>query len=394
MNSKKLKKMVFILGFMAFWANGDNYAVAPLLIDIAKDLNIEIGKAALSVTAYMLSFGFFTILFGPLGDRYGKTRIINIAAFGTAIFSMLGAFAANLPYLIIVRAVNGAFGAGIFPVTMALVGESFDNAQRQNVIGKVMGMMFLGGASATAIGGALAYFGSWRFVYFIYGLAELVLAFTMLKTLEKSEPKIEKLNFTKVYTQALSNKELLTIVSIIFFMGFSIFGSFTYSGKFVQSITNYNILIVGLILSLFGIGTVIGGRKAGLVRKSLGNNFLIFAGVLGGISLILLSLTKSAALIACALFGFGVSFVFLQSTLVTTAQEKMPKLRGTAMSLASFNMFVGGGIGTFINGKVLNTFGIEKIYLLASVILFFVGILANLSIRLKTPSNNQIVKQN
>jgi len=87
------------LGIMAFFANGDNYAVAPLLINISKDLNLTISTAAMSVTAYMLTFGLFTILFGPLGDRYGKTKIINIAA----------------------------FGAGIFPVTMALVGESFDN---------------------------------------------------------------------------------------------------------------------------------------------------------------------------------------------------------------------------------------------------------------------------
>jgi len=382
MNSKKLQKMVFILGFMAFWANGDNYAVAPLLIDIAKDLNIEIGRAALSVMAYMLSFGLFTIMFGPLGDRFGKTKVINIAAFGTAIFSMLGAFATNLPYLIAVRAINGAFGAGIFPVTMALVGESAQASERQNTIGKVMGMMFLGGASATAIGGALAYFGSWRLVYFIYGLAELILALTMLKVLEKSGGKIDKLNFTKVYKEALSNTELLKIVSIIFLMGFSIFGSFTYSGKFVQSVTGYNILIVGLILSLFGIGTVIGGRKAGIVRKILSNKFLLSAGILGGISLLLLSYSNVPLLISVALFGFGLSFVFLQSTLVMKAQEVMPKLRGTAMSLASFNMFIGGGVGTFINGKILNNFGINKIYFIAALVLFTVGLIANVTVNL------------
>ncbi|WDC85759.1 MFS transporter [Caloramator sp. mosi_1] len=67
---------------------------------MAKDLNLKLTTAAISVTAYMLAFGVFTILFGPLGDRYGKTKIINIAAFGTAIFSMLGAFAFNLPSLI------------------------------------------------------------------------------------------------------------------------------------------------------------------------------------------------------------------------------------------------------------------------------------------------------
>jgi MFS family permease len=219
--------MVMVLSLMAFLANGDNYAVAPLLINIAKDLKIDIGSAALSVTAYMLAFGLFTIIFGPLGDRYGKTRIINVAAFGTAIFSMLGAFAFNLPSLIVLRAMNGAFGAGIFPVTMALVGESFEHENRQKAIGKVMGMMFLGGASATAIGGILAYFGSWRMVYFVYGLGELIIAFTMLKVLPNSPGVIDALNFTKVYKTALSNGNPVKVVATIFLVGFSVFGSFT-----------------------------------------------------------------------------------------------------------------------------------------------------------------------
>lgn len=341
MNSKKLNKMVLILGIIAFFANGDNYAVSPLLIDIARDLNISIGDAALSVTAYMLTFGLFTIVFGPLGDRYGKTKIINIAAFGTAIFSMLGTFAYNLPYLITVRALNGDFGAGIFPVTMALIGESFELEKRQGAIGKVMGMMFLGGASATAIGGAVAYFGSWRWVYFIYGFAELVIALFMVKYLEKTSGVIDKLNFGKVYGEALSNTKLISIVGTIFLVGFSVFGSFTYSGKYVQDKTGYNILIVGLILTIYGIATVIGGRKAPKIRMKMKNNFLVFAGVLGGASLLMFSISSSVAALGVALFGFGLSFVFLQSTLVSTAQQTMPKLRGTAMSLASSKTWQG-----------------------------------------------------
>lgn len=96
----KKEKMILVLGLMAFLANGDNYAAAPLIINIAQDLNLTISTAAISVTAYMLAFGAFTLLFGPLSDRFGKVKIINIAALGTAIFSMLGAFAFNLPSLI------------------------------------------------------------------------------------------------------------------------------------------------------------------------------------------------------------------------------------------------------------------------------------------------------
>lgn len=389
MDTKKRNVMVMILSLMAFFANGDNYAVAPLLINISKDLGISIGSAAISVTAYMLAFGLFTIIFGPLGDRYGKTKVINIAAFGTAIFSMLGAFAFNLPSLIVLRGMNGAFGAGIFPVTMALVGESFEASNRQKSIGKVMGMMFLGGASATAIGGILAYFSSWRTVYFVYGIAELVIALIMLKILPKSHSAISSLKFTEVYKTALANKTLVSIVGTIFLVGFSVFGSFTYSGKLIESRTGYTILSVGLILTLFGIATVIGGRKAHFVREKLKNKFLLFAGILGSLSLFIIALMKNPIYIGIGLFGFGLAFVFLQSTLVTKAQEAMPKLRGTAMSLASFNMFVGGGIGTFINGGILNNFSVEPIFAIAGVVMLLVGFIAT-KVILKNNVNDKL----
>jgi len=115
--------MILILGMMAFFCNGDNYAAAPLIVEIARDLHLDISQAALSISAYMLPFGFFTLLFGPIADRFGKARIINIAAFGTALFSGLGAVAFDLTSLSIIRAVNGAFAAAILPVAMSLIGD-------------------------------------------------------------------------------------------------------------------------------------------------------------------------------------------------------------------------------------------------------------------------------
>lgn len=73
------------------------------------------------------------------------------------------------------------------------------------------------------------------------------------------------------------------------------------------------------------------------------------------------------------IIGFGLAFVFLQSTLITAAQEMMPKLRGKAMSLASFSMFVGGGIGTTLNGKILEIYGIDKVFLTAGSILLIMA---------------------
>ncbi|MDZ7834359.1 MAG: MFS transporter [Alkalibacterium sp.] len=373
---KNKNQLILLLGLMAFLANGDNYAAAPLIINIAEDLGIQVNVAAYSVTAYMMSFGFFTLIFGPLSDRFGKVKVINIAALGTAAFSMLGALSFNLPSLIFFRAMNGAFGAGIFPVTMALVGQSFDDDNRHKALGKVMGLMFLGGATATAIGGALAYYGSWRIVYLVYGLSELILALIMLKILKRDEPVVQQLNFLKAYKEPVTNFRFMRLVFTIFFVGFSVFGSFTYSGKLLQDITGYNIFIVGLILSLFGVGTVIGGRIAPMLKKALNQKFLLLAAVIGGVSLFALANSANTWILGLSLFGFGTAFIFLQSTLISTAQEMLPKMRGTAMSLASFNMFVGGAVGTGINGQVMERFGAQTIFQNSAYIIFIVGIVA------------------
>lgn len=363
-----------LLGLMAFLANGDNYAAAPLLLNIARDLHFSVETAAMSVTAYMLAFGAFTLLFGPLSDRFGKVRVINTAALGTAVFSILGAFAFNLPSLIFFRAMNGAFGAGIFPVTMALVGQNFDDKSRHKALGKVMGFMFLGGATATAVGGALAYFGSWRLVYLVYGVGELILALLMRKLLERDEPVVTKLDYVSAYREPLGNFRFMRLVLTIFFVGFSVFGTFPYSGKLLQERTGYQLLSIGLILSLFGVGTVLGGRLAPKIKQRTGAGYFILAGVMGALSLYSLSASAKIYVIAPGLFFFGVAFIFFQSTLVAAAQEMLPQRKGTAMSMASFHMFVGGAVGTGVNANIISAYGISRIYLIASVLILAVGL--------------------
>ncbi|UCE65848.1 MAG: MFS transporter [Candidatus Zixiibacteriota bacterium] len=368
-------KMIMILGMMAFFCNGDNYAAAPLIVEIAKDLHLGISQAALSITAYMLPFGVFTLLFGPLSDRYGKARIINIAAFGTAIFSGLGAVANDLTSLSIIRSVNGVFAAAILPVTMSLIGDHLDGDPRkvQIALGKIFGIMFLGGASATVIGGTLAYIGSWRLVYLVYGFAELIIAFLMLKILERQHGAVSAFNLKDAYRDAFADSSLLKTVGIIFLMGFSVFGSFAYAGKFVEIRTGYNILLVGLILTFFGLATVFGGRKGGALRQKLGNKHLFLSGILACASWVFMGAWHSPVLLSLSLAGFGFGFIMIQPTLVAKAQQLMPKRRGTAMSLASFTMFTGGGIGTFLNGAILTEWGFESVFVIAGILILVAG---------------------
>lgn len=384
---KNERLLLFILGFMAFWVNGDNYAVAPLIINIARDFSVEVRIAAVSVTAYMLSFGLFTIFLGPLSERFGKSCILNITAFGTALFSILGGFAFNVPSLIAFRAFNGAFAAGIFPVTMALIGDIVPEERRQASIGRVMGMMFLGGASATLVGGFLAQFGSWRFVYIFYGVAELVVAFVMLRVLPKQTIEGRRINILSLYATALRNRPLVGTALTILLVGFAVFGTFTYTGAHLKEVFDLDVWVIGLVLTSFGLGTVVGGRIAPIVRSKLGAGFLPIAASGGIVALPVFGLVATPAVSVIALFIFGLSFVFLQSTLVMRAQSQLPALKGVAMSLASFHMFVGGAIGTAVNGRLFHATGAYTVaFVTAASTLLILAI-----INLRKPSGQEVV---
>ena len=64
-------------------------------------------------------------------------------------------------------------------------------------------MMFLGGASATAIGGTLAFIGLWRLVNLVYEIAEIIIAISMLKILEKQPGIVAGLNLQSAYGMRL-----------------------------------------------------------------------------------------------------------------------------------------------------------------------------------------------
>ncbi len=378
MDDKKRKYTVIILSIMVFLANGDNYASATLISSIAKDLGLTISAASISVTSYMLGFGLFTLIFGPLGDKYGKAKIVNIAATGTAIFSILGAVAFNLSSLVTFRLINGMFGSGIFPVALALIGEMFDDKDRHKAIAGVMSMGFLGSASATIIGGSISYLASWRMVYLVYGVGELILAIIMLKYLEKDRGVREHLELGKSYKMVLSDVKFMRLVALLFFIGFAVFGTFTYAGISLMDKTGYSILVVGFILASYGVGTVFGGKIASKLKMKLGANFLVLSGFIGFLSLILLSYTSNTPLIILSLFGFGISFIFIQSTLVSTLQVMLPTMKGTVMSLTSFNLFVGAAVGTSVNAKILEVSNMNRVYITAAIMIALIGIIASI----------------
>ena len=71
--------IIALLSAVAFTVVAVMTVTGPLLPLIATEFGRSVGQAGLIVTAFAVPYGAFQIVFGPIGDRYGKLRVIAIA---------------------------------------------------------------------------------------------------------------------------------------------------------------------------------------------------------------------------------------------------------------------------------------------------------------------------
>jgi predicted MFS family arabinose efflux permease len=372
------KRVIGLLGMAGFIVMADNWVVSPILPAISQNLNIDIARAGLLISAYMLPFGVFQIIFGPLADRYGKKQVI---AFSMALFTVatgLCALGAGLTDLGIYRALTGVFAASVMPVSLALIGDIFPMRERQGAIGTFMGISFLGQGLSMVIGGTIAYFLSWRGVFGLYAVLSLVPTLLLLKNY-KSIPSHKNPNslFLSPYVKLIGHSKSLFTYILVLLEGIFIIGSFSYIGAYISKVYHFNYFYIGLIMTAFGGCTVIGGKLSGKLAQAAGpRNILTIGLVLASLSGLMISrYGDSLVLLVCgvALLGFG--FIFTHSTLLTRATEFAQKARGAAMSLVAFCFMGGGGVGTAIGGRIIERSGLEELFLI-----YGLGLLATLAV--------------
>lgn len=380
----KKNRIIVLLGLAGFIVMADNWVVSPILPAISQNLNIDIAKAGLLITAYMIPFGFFQIVFGPLADRFGKKQVITFAIVMFTVATGLCALGSTLTNLMAFRALTGAFAASVMPISLALIGDIFPINERQGAIGTFMGVSFLGQGLSMAIGGTIAFFFNWRGVFGIYSALSLISVILLLINY-KSLPS-EKHPDSKVfapYIRLLSTSRSLFTYIIVLLEGVFVVGSFSYAGAYISKTYGFNYLYIGLIMTAFGIMTVIGGRLSGKIAQKIGARKILSIGLLSAAlaDVIIFSFGNNLPLLIIGVALLGLGFIFTHSTLLTRATEFAQKARGTAMSLVAFCFMGGGGVGTAIGGKLILTAGLSNLFLIYGIALAVTLLLSFVMIR-------------
>ena len=101
----------------------------PMLPELSRVFQAPISEASQVISFFAITYGLMQLFYGPVGDRFGKCRVVMLATIGCSVGSLLSALSANLPFLVAAR-VGTALAAAAIPKILA----SFTNGVKKSTV--------------------------------------------------------------------------------------------------------------------------------------------------------------------------------------------------------------------------------------------------------------------
>lgn len=366
-----------LLGACCFASLAAMRACDTLLPSLAAEFSVTVGQAARVIFAFAVAYGLLQLFFGSLGDRYGKLRIISFAALSCVVGNLMAAASPTLDWLVAARIVSGACAAGIFPLTMAWIGDNVPYRDRQAALARIVSAGVMGMLAGQWLSGFIGEWVGWRTVFLLLALLFLVTGGRLLRALKGEPPPVRPAQKTWQALRAIvATPECRRILAIVTVEGALAFGAIAFIPSWLQSTHGISLSIAGGIAAFYGIGGFLYTRVAQRLLRRLGESGLAR---LGG-ALLLAGLVSFAYVplvawtpVACLVTGFG--FYCLHNTLQTNATQMAPAARGSAVSLFACLLFVGQSLGVSAAAWIADHSAPSLIFACAGVGLFFLSFL-------------------
>ena len=397
--SPVIRRAIIALAIGAFGSGMSMRVTDPMLIKLADEFGIGIALASWVVTVFGFAYGVSQLLFGPLGDRYGKVRVVAHGCAACSVTALLCALMPGFDALLVARALAGAMAASVIPLSMAWIGDVVSYEHRQPVLAKFLIGQILGLSAGAVIGGLSAEYFGWRFPFFLiaawfaatsvglHSINRLLPAGARaLHVIDESGFRRMFVEFRHVLRLAWAQQVLLTVS----LEGAVIFGALAFVPAHLHSVYGLSLASSGSLVMLFGCGGLIFALRSRDLVSRLGEVGLINAGaMLVGVSLLLLALTPFWWLAFPACAGFGLGFYMLHNTLQINATQMAPERRGAAVAAFASCFFLGQALGVAIAGAALSVIGTRGVLAACAVLVVFIGLRFGRARRLKDMSATQ-----
>jgi predicted MFS family arabinose efflux permease len=362
---------ITLLSLAAFLSGAALRICDGLIPRLASDFVLTAGQAGRVVITFSIAYGLAQLAFGPLGDRYGKARLVCVALFGCAAGALACAFAPGFEALTWLRVGWGLAAAGIVPLAMAWVGDNVPYAQRQETLARLLmgtlsGMMIgqlAGGLFADSAAG-------WRGAFlalFAGYLAVALLLLLRLRHITAAPPPQRGTGRFPLLAQlgvVLREPWARVVLASALAEGIFLMGPLAFLPAFLHQRFGLALSVATALVALFAVGGLVYTAMARRIVRRWGERRMVLAGGafmgLGFLAWWQAPLAWLAAPVAL-LVGFG-TYLY-HNSLQTNATQMAPSVRGTSVALFAFCLFFGQAIGVTLAGWAFDRFGAAPLLL-------------------------------
>jgi predicted MFS family arabinose efflux permease len=366
---------LLLLFVLTFLVAVDLRILAPVLPSVSDSLGSTPGIVGLAMTSYTFAYGSGQLFYGPLSDRLGRLAVVRVAGLAFSGLAVLSALAVTAPQFIAVRLVAGLFAGAAIPLTLVYIGDTVPYERRQAMIGRLAATVSGAMAFSAAIGGTVAYLVSWRVMILSYALIALIPVGLMWR-LPAPRPTAgvaagpPALHFADL----LRDRRARFVYFAAFLQTALLWGSVTYLGAFAARRHGLDQFSIGLLMALFGVGTVLGGLLMGRLHRLAESVRAGAGGICMAAALLAIVPRWPWPIFAGSLGLLGLGFALLHTTLQLRATEISSTARGKAVSLFAFHNFVGLAVGTALLAPLVDAGYYEGVFVAAGTGLALIGL--------------------
>jgi MFS family permease len=404
MTARQRLTLILLVG-ANFMLSADFSILNVALPMVGKAVGLRVDDLPWVTTTFALPSAGLSLLFGRLGDLYGRRRIFLAGLSLLAVASLLGGISAGPALLLFARTLQGVATAMTAPAALALLITTFaDEGQRARVLGWSGALLSAGFTFGAIAGGMLVGALSWRWAFLINvpvalmilaltpfvipaghsregvrldvpGAASVTLALfaTVFGITDRSLPvlaaglilfvlffQIERRTATPLIAIEMLKRSSVRRGNLAALTIFSMEAALVFlMTLYLQDVLHLGPVTTGLIFGIPGLSSVAAGVVAGRIIERRGAHTVLLAAMLvqGGLTaplILLRAQSNSLWLLIPALFiGFFGHITAVVAATVTATSDVPDTHKGLASGLVTTSQRVAVTVGIPLLGAVM-----------------------------------------